>query len=317
MNNILPILGFFIVSYIIYNRLFKIRDPRELYYINDLAFMFLNSILLLSSVTILIITIHNYYKLLTNKINNQSDSAIVQTLKKLYNSAKNPIHLWASSLIALDIAIKNNIPYYDNHKDYLDVIILYISRIFCKYNKLSITLLLGFSIITQSIVTSCFFIDIVIFYKFFYFYKTLCLLIIPLIISYLIYSITVFITVNLTSLEDVLFLQVIKTSEYKKESEINKFTHVTISEWKEISNSSSKEEYLCLNTFSEKFLIKNPHFNDKDKGLYLEYCVDSLNNFYRISSFIDLYNLKKNIIMMPFNILKYSIYSFCCAYMFF
>lgn len=314
MNNFSPLLGSFILSYIIYRRLFKARLPKEICYTDDLTLVFLNCLVLISSIVILLVTIYNYYKIITNNNYKPITNRLMIKLQMLYNHPNNPLHFWTNSLIALDIAIKNKIPYYDQNRDYLDIILIFISKYFCKYQRMSINILLLINILMQSIVVACFFTDIVINHKFFYFYKVLWLLIFPLIISYLLYSIKVFININLASLDDILTLRIIKSSNYTKDSFPNEFILVTISEWMEISKSSKENEFLCINTLSEDFLIKNPHHDHANQAVILEYCVDSLNTFFKISSFLISYEKKKNMILLPFNIIKYSFYSYCWTY---
>lgn len=317
MNKFLSILGSFIVTFIIYNRLFKLRIPRELSHTDNLYVICLNIEILIISSTLLFANLYLYYKYFTGNTEQKPVHPIIQKLQQLYNNPKNPIHLWTNSLIAFDMMIKNQIPFYDEHKDYLMVFFTFIGKLFCKHSKTSIFCLLFIIILVQSIVLTSFFIDVIFFHKFYYFYKILWLLLIPVIISYLLYSLKIFVNTNLESLEEILCLKIIKTDDYDPNNPSSGFEPITLVQWRELSVSSKKGEFLCLNTFSDAYLLRNFNVDAKDLEAALQYCVDSLNEFYCIASFLDLYNLKKMALILPFNIIKYLVYTYCWAYILF
>jgi len=141
--------------------------------------------------TLYTVFIQNKEVLLTN-------NKLILKIKKIYSNAYNQLHLWINSLVALDIIIKNKIPYYDHNKTYLDLIIMFWGKTLCTNIKLNIIILLTIISISQRIVIISLFIDIVIKHKFYYFYKMLWLFIFPLINQYVIYSIKAYLETNLT-----------------------------------------------------------------------------------------------------------------------
>lgn len=303
MNKLLPLIGSIILSYLLYKRLFKTRLPREIYTTNDLFIISTNIFLIITSVVLLLLTLYTVFLFIQNKEVLPTKNKLILKIEELYN----PLHLWTNSLVALDIIVKNKMPYYDHNKTYLDLIIMFFGKTLCK----NIIILLTIIIISQSIVIISLFIDIVIKHKFYYFYKMLWLFIFPLINQYVIYSIKAYLETNLTSLnEDVLILKVIKKTDFTNDTTIDDFHIVTVMEWYEICKSTA-DDFLCANILAPVY-VKGNHVLDT---IMLNYCVDIMNELFKIQSFLDLYSVWKAKTLAIFNILRFSAYIFCWSFL--
>lgn len=136
MQNKLPLLGFFILSYLLYRRLFLVRLPKEICSSQDLFSISITLFLCISTFIIACVYLYTFIKFLLNKEDIEpSTNPLIIKIILLYQSKWNPIIVIQNSLLALDIYLKNKIPMYDEHRDYLDLIIVFISKFFCKYDK--------------------------------------------------------------------------------------------------------------------------------------------------------------------------------------
>ena len=95
------------------------------------------------------------------------------------------------------MVIKNNLPWYDANKDYNDLVFSKIAQVFCNYPRVSKGTLFCIIVLCPGTVCSALLIDVLVINKFYYFYKTLWLIIFPMIISYILYSIQTLVTTNL------------------------------------------------------------------------------------------------------------------------
>lgn len=301
MNKTIKIvLGLAITIYIIYFRLIFNRTPRELYENINVYYIILYFII---TVMMLILFLSNIIKLF-HKINNntiKNESMILEYLYKIYSNQLNPLIYWSKSLIAFDAFIKNNTFQYDSRKTYADHIIERIGLLLSTYNRLSIPLLTILHILPQLIVCISFFIDVIIQNKFFYFYKTLWLLIIPMLISYLIYSIAQNLMTNIESLNETLLI-------VADNNEI-----ITIYDWFNITKKSMKEETQVVCAICLKEEIVNPQENQ----IILDYIIKCMNLYYTLHNYMEQYSFYKEYIDYFFNSLKYLIYSSCWFYILF
>lgn len=308
MKNKLTFFGFFILLFIIYRRLFKIQLPREIIPTEDIILVSINIILCISTFILACVNIYMYIKFILKKHETPIKNKILQKMIKIFQSKWNPLIIWNTSLHELDVYIKNNIPYYDEHRDYLDVMLIFMGNFFCKFEKSVLYILILIHILCQSIVLFAFFIDIFIFSKLYYFYRCLWLLIFPLILKYIIYSIKTLLDTNINSLEDVLVLKVVLTTEYVKYQLKASFFQVSIADWKNITLNTPKNSYLCLNTLSDTFIQNKPLLDHEST---LKYCVNSMEEFFLIYGFIDEYALLKKKIILPFDVIKSILYCIC------
>lgn len=308
-NRNLALLGFFILSYLLYRRLLIVRLPRDILPARDLFIIGVNAFLCISTFVIACVYLYTFFTHPSNK-----EKTVNPFLKKIierYRSKWNPILLIQNSLLALDIYIKNNSPMYDENRDYVDLIVIFISKIICKYQRIFLFLFIFIPIFFQSIVTISFCFDVLINKKFYYFYKTLWLLIFPLIATYILHSIRALVDTNLKSLENVLTLRVVLACEYEVHKMRAPIFKVSVQDWKDIAANTPAGSYLCMNSLSQEF-IENK--DDLDHIATLNYCVDSMNEYFIIYKFLDAFALLKNKYQLPFNIIKYFTYSFCWGY---
>ena len=139
----------------------------------------------------------------------------------------------------------------------------------------------------------------------------LWLFIFPLINQYVIYSIKAYLETNLTSLnEDVFILLVIKKTDFTNDTTIDDLHIVTVMEWYEICKSTA-DDFLGANILAPAY-IKGNHILDT---IMLKYCVDIMNELFKIQSFLDLYSVWKANTLAIFNILRVSAYTFCWSFL--
>lgn len=301
MNNFLKIvLGLAITIFIIYYRLIFKRTPRELYENINVYYIILYFII---TVMMLILFLLNIFKLFhkINKNNIKNESMVIEYLYKIYSNPLNPLNYWSKSLIAFDAFIKNNNFQYDSHKTYSDHIIEKIGLLLSTYNKSSIILLTMLRIIPQLIVCISFCIDVIIQNKFLYLYKTLWLLIIPMVISYITYSIAQNLTTNTESLNETLLI-------VANNNEI-----ITIYEWFNITKKSIEEKTQVVCAICLKEEIVNPQENQ----IILDYIIKCMDLYYTLHNYMEQYSFYKEYIDYSFNSLKYFIYTSCWIYILF
>ena len=120
-NKILLLIGFFMVSFILYNRLFRIRLPKSFLEIYNSPYYNVYILIVISFILLLCLTIIQLYKYLLNipvKTN-----FFIGIFKYWMEHPYNPIQIISKSMISLDAFLKNQMPIYDDHYSYSDFII--------------------------------------------------------------------------------------------------------------------------------------------------------------------------------------------------
>lgn len=304
MNKMFAFLGFIFLSLICYKRLFQIRLPRNILDITEIYFLYLYMLLFFAQIIIIIVLIFSFYKWIFNI--KKTSSILFIKIKQISENPLNPLNMWNNSLIALDVLIKNNIPRFDTKHTYFEIFLFKIG-LFCNARKKQMSLIILCLIISsQSIVLLCLIIDVYVTHTFFFFYKSLSLLLIPLIIKYTIYSIRTLIEINLKFLDDFLVIKIIRKADYKDDSSLDDFVIVTSAEWYVICNYAD-DEYLAFN-YLNKAIINN--YSQDEILQVLDSCLKSLNDLFSLQSFLDEIELNKKYLMV-FNIIKAIIYAAC------
>ena len=318
-NNYLKIFfGIIIVLYLIYNRLFRLRNPRELYANIDLIKSVLFFIIFSAMVFALLYNIKQWYNSKYGS-KNTTKSRYFYFFQQVYQHPKNPLHFWTNSLTSLDGFFKNKMPAYDTHKTYAHHITENLCKVFIRYKNFSLACLLLLKIIPQLIICSTFFVDVVINQKFYYFYKTLWVLIISMLISYIVYSIKLDTDTNFILLNKILTLKVISKSNINinhtftldAPNNYDNAIPVSLEEWYFIAQKDPEESYVCYTKLQDDFLKGTEEIK---QAIILKYCVDSMYMFFTFRSYLDTYEKYKLMVETPFNILKYTLYSIAWAY---
>lgn len=305
LNRILLIAtGIFILSFILYNRVFRYREFHTIFEIARVQKIILYGNLCVLMCTLSLLNAKRLY----NYFYPKEPRKIVKKLLILWNDSRNPFHFWSNSLLELDIFIKNSLPMHDEHMSYGDYILGKISKIILKKQFITLIIVYGIIIICQTIVCISLIYDVFMLQKFFYFYKLLWLIIFPIIITYIIYSIRNNVEVNIASLNKVLQFKVISKELYDMNADLSLYTNLTINEWYTVVTSSQANNYICYNTLHPDFLLKRNHINQE---YVLNYCVDSLNLFFGVRIFLEKYDHIHTTWMSFFNIVKYLTYSIC------
>lgn len=267
---ILFLIRFFIISIYLYFRLIYNRTNNSLYFINienniiyfNIYLTFFIFFLFIIS-TCLIIFILRLYK---KKPFNIPNNFITKYINKIIKLIKN-------SLLVVNEAIAEYIP---NSYHLLKNLILNFYKIFG--NK-EYVLLGVFIVIPYVLISISFLIDTFIYFKFYYFYKTLPLLIIPLLLSILIFLIN----------------ELLKNLDYIAEDLI--ITHCFLPNGK------------------DHFIFKvRPHISkDAAQGI-LETCVPEYLLLYPLKGFIESFNNKEFTVKIFSLLFMYLSYFFSCFY---
>jgi len=295
--------GFFIISFIIYNRLIRERLPRSITSNINTKVFILYFVVFLCMATLFLVSFIKYKNYLFYKENN-TKSKINDFIYKIYKSKKNPLHFYNDSLLFLDAVIKNNIPMYDNYRTWADFIMLVIGKGLQKYSKYTIKTLCFMRILPQSIVCFALLYDAYN-HKFFLFYKTLWILILPMAVRYLSYSLDIFVEKNIQELDKILSLKVIEAKDYNENLSLDDFENITVHEWFELTQISEQDQYICYNSLKD---------DTECPEQALELMVDAMNDFFTIKSYIKHFELYKDALELPFNCIKYFCYSSCWTY---
>lgn len=306
-NNLLIFFGFFLVLLLLWNRLIRTRLPTELNSNLNKLTIFIYTFLL---VCILIAFFYNILLLLKSSAHKKNAFSILWG--KLYLLPYNPLHIINNSLTALDAFIKNNMPIYNAHQSYGDFFIETLGLKCSKYTKTSLLILYLFKLVPQLFVCFLFFLDVTYFHRFDYFYKSLWLLILPIMMSYIIYSLRTLIVTNLDSLDSIMIFKV-KLNDFTTEyinltPEIidRDFNHITVYQWYNVVKNTKPGEYLCYNSFTENY--RKNFSTAEEEQLTINYCLEFLQKAFNIYQFLETYDNYKTKIEIPSNIFRYFIY---------
>lgn len=304
-RNLLIIIGTLLVSIILYARLLKTRIPHDFvmlatgyYYISSMFITISMLILLISNLIIL-------YKIIYSK--RQQTSFFTEILQKVIKHPYNPILLARNSMIELDAFIKNRVPFYDAHQSYVDLLLINLHKIFFNSTLKRILVIIIFRLLPQVIVCIGFSYDLCYNNSFFYFYKSLWLLIFPLIFSYIAYSVRTFVDTNLESLNDILELKIILESELKKGATLSDFVPISVFDWQGLLLTPEGEDYICHNNLSPETL--ETYGDDTMSASYsLKYAVNFMKVLFQMSISMTHYERHKLYVESIFNIIKYFIF---------
>lgn len=304
-NKILLLTGIFIITFMLYNRLFCVRIPRNFSEIINSPYYYLYFLLILGFIIMLVITAFELYKYLLNIPENTN--FIKRKFSIIMEHPYNPIKIISNSILNLDSFIKNSLPPYNELYSYSDIIIIKCAHIFFNKTIKIITIIIIFCIIPQMIVCLSFVYDIIFLNKFTYFYKSLILLIFPVILRYMIHSITTLINTNLEGLNDGLDLRIIPAELYSDNVPLEQYEIISIYEWRDILLTPHRNDYVCYNNLSKKAL---DDFNDDliSATYSLKNALNVMNTLFIINKFMHTYNQYKFILETPIKIIKYVLY---------
>lgn len=303
-NLIKILIGFVIVSYIIYSRLFMIRVPRDLYNTLTIIQVTFYVVILLYFVILLI---YNCYKFI-NKNKSKESSKYINFMLEILQNPKNPLIFLYDSLVSFDIFIKNNLPQHDIRRNYGHFICEKLNYFLAKKDPLSIYTLLGLVIIPQFCCCFAFAFDILLYQNFYYFYKIIWFLIIPVVIHYIIYSIDFNTEAQLAYLNDFLIFKIIGNN--------TESIPINIDKWYEIrqllKTDDEKEDIFCAIYLTEETLesISDPEI----RAVILQNCLDNMYLFFDCRAYLTKFKEIRQKWIIPFNIIRYTVYILCWLY---
>lgn len=302
-NNI--IIGLLFLLFILYNRLWRERLPKFFSDIANSYYYFLYIIIIISFTITLITTLYQIY-IKFRKIYREPNY-IIKKINIIIEHPYNPYNIISKSIIVLDAFIKNNTPFYDDSYSYSDIIIMKCASILFSTKIKTILFILFLRLAPQLIVCNCFFIDIIYHEKFLYFYKSLKLLIIPLILQYILYSIENFINTNLQGLNDILVIRKLPLQLYSKNVSLEDYDIISIYEKRDLLLSFESNKYIFNNNLSNETIAS---FNGdlQSAQVSLERAIDIMHNLFYLNKGLLIFKEYKFLIEAPFKIVSYIIY---------
>lgn len=250
--------GFIIISYIFYIRLILVRLPKELFLkLNgniNLNLLFIIFIGIAISISIIVI---NLYLLLNKQVNQSFISNILSKIQEYFHRALFEVYnliinLIPHSLDKIPLIVKNFYNIFGNRAEEIFVFVVYSIRF---------------------IIVISFLVDILVFFRFNYFYKALMLLLIPICVNILFFMLTDY-SKNLEELQSCLII---------KDGGMDKDT---------------------------KMLITEYSLTDENKGLNLKYLVEQYKLCLALSQYLIYYNMVLRYVSIRCNLLIYCLYLF-------
>jgi hypothetical protein len=201
LNNkyILIFIGLSIIFYIFYIRIILKRIPKD-FTIPKTIYLMLSFFMSIFFIILLIIKVYRYYRLHYPKTNvnntNRILNFIILRIKDYVTSISTIIF---KSLYQVDFIIRDIIPFSGNIVEYTGRLLLKVEKIPRKFLKLKHFISLIVSVI--------FVIEIIVYKQLDIFYKVLILMLIPLAINYIIYSVKIWVHDQLDSLNDCITVE--------------------------------------------------------------------------------------------------------------
>lgn len=303
MNKI--IIGVLFLLFILYNRLWRLRIPKLFTDMANSPYYLLYVLIIISFILALIINLYQIYvKLLKT---NDRPNFITKRLSIIMKHQYNPLNILSTGMIALDAFIKNNTPYYDDTYSYSDIIIMKSAYFLFSTKIRTIIVIIFLRLLPQMIICISFLLDILFHDKFVYFYKSLVLFIIPLIIQYIQYSIENYINSNLQALDDVLIIRSLPLHSYSKEVLLEYYDIISIYQKRDLLLSGEGGNYIFNNNLSEEAL-KSFNGDILSAQASLEKALDILNKLFYLNSLLHTFKEYKFIFETSFQIFKYTVY---------
>lgn len=303
MNNI--IIGALFLLFILYNRVWRLRIPKNFTDMANSPYHLLYVLIIFSFILALIISLYQIYVKIVKT--NEGPNFITKRLSMIMSHKYNPLNIVSTGMIALDAFIKNNTPHYDDTYNYSDIIIMKCSYFLFGTKIRTVIVIIFLRLIPQMIVCISFLLDILFHDKFVYFYKSLILLIIPLIIQYIQYSIENLINTNLQGLDEILIIRRLPRHLYFNEISLEYYDIISVYEKRDLLLSTEGINYIFHNNLSEEAL-KSFNGDVISAQASLENAIDILNKLFELNGLLHTFKKNKFIIEIPFNIFKYIIY---------
>lgn len=261
--------------------------------------LFLRTIAMIFIGILVAINASKLYYRYTNKQTSQNSKIIMYIMQHQYN----PINIISKSLLSLDATIKNNIPLYHTGKSHADEII-----------EKSVFKVFYLRIIVQTIVCSVFLVDVLLFKQFNYFYKIVWLLLIPMLISYTIYSLEIYAKTNLNVINEMLNIT-IKSEEMGEDSLII----TDVYDWYEyLHNTTLRKTQFTL---TGEYSFKESYFLDNLQGKSFGYHETLMNNviykmtvLFKILTVVKIYRKYKENFGIQADLIRYLMYSIGWGY---
>ena len=251
-------IGFLIFLSILYNRIFRIREEKVFFITFDLFIFLLYTTL---AATMLCLCAYNciiiYRWVSAVELKPNTNPIILFIRENATKHIQNTLGHFRDSLETFDSYLKNNTPYYNDEKRYTDILCEIFGQWLEKYAKISTFLELSIIALCQLVVVTGFVFDLLYLGKFSYFYKYLWLLIIPLVIQYIIYSINIYAKINLEALNNIIHIHVITHEELQKPLKLADIPRISL-EQHHILAKAPVQDIFYIKTISAQYLKENP-----------------------------------------------------------
>jgi hypothetical protein len=309
-NLIYIIFGLIIITFLIYNRVLLKRLPRDIF--PEITFNITIFYVLFFIISFTFLILNSYY--LLHKLIFKRELRPNKYLIKFIAYKWNPLNLISRSLVSLDTFIKNQTPRYNELFSYADYYTLKLGQLLCKYKKYTVLSFVSIKVFSEIILCILFLTDIIIFKQFKYFYNNLWLLLIPMLIAYIIYTINKFLKVNLDSIETVLEIRVVPSEEIPEVIIPDDYKSISIDQWRILSKSEFKDKLIYYNTLKKDFAKE---LSDDQYSAILKNVVTFVAISAEIFKFLDEYKDLCGKYEDNINIVKYSIYTLGWGYILF
>jgi hypothetical protein len=254
----LILLGGLLVAILFYLRVLRVRIPKDLraYYMED-NLLKDNSIIMILSIIFISVTLIRLILLIKAKLLYNNSNQITVWIKTKLNVL---FEYRLTSIYAFYVYITEYI--YPKNSYYIFEKICF--NLFFNFNNFNLYIII-FEIIPRLIIYLCFFIDILIFYKFDLFYKALFLFIIPIIFNIIIFLFNDFACSNVQNLETLVYKKSLKVGtpdEYHETYLVNpqhwlsKDPQAFLDTVEKYRNVLSFKEYFLRYSLTKKFIFE-------------------------------------------------------------
>jgi len=312
LNSIYILIGFIIVSLLLFRRLY-LRLPREL---PQEIGVYTLSIYIIIIFSLLYMIIRGMFKLRAqykkkitpkNKLIVKIKDFFLNKIIPLMEHKLNPFNIINSSLIQFNDFIEPRIPFIGRS---YQIIGDFLSAFKLSYTQ-PLLLLIIFDFIPKLFVTCSLVIDTFILQEFHYLYMSVWLLLLPACLHILINRLTFFAFANINIIDDILDIYIIKDPNEKPLEYLGKISTL---EYAEITEALHIGETLhCCTVLKPAFIAQ---FDPKEIHIEntLNMHVDGLQVFYHIRAYVLYFYGEEEKYALIFSIIRCMIYLICWTY---
>ena len=302
------LIGLFVLLLLLYNRLFRVRLDKPLDVPFDIIKSIIYGVLFIITISMCIKNIITFYKWWKNNTESENTSKIYMLIKSLFNPFIKIIQYFLTSLQDLDAYIKNHSMSYNDNENYAQYIIQKLGLFLHKNSKYTMSILFVIIMLCHIIPVIFLYVDIFIFAKISYFYKTLWILIFPMIVTYFIYSIRADCQINLIELSNMMDIKIVKNTGERQKINYDEIKYIDLEHFYFLRYKDVLNDYFCMHTLKPQLLKED---TEMDPNATLQYCTAELHKLLDMRTFVDTYDNYSKKYLSIFNAVKYLLYAIC------